>query len=307
MKFGSIVPCLLLWVSTFNFAQAQTEPVPVSKPKSRLYLSDLYIQSGIVHQGLSQMSLADYRQLAPQSTLLKDDFTSLQQNSFGGYRGYQRQMGTGLFSMLAGINFANKPNWQMRVGFTTFRDDVGYESYGKSITKTYDTLVSAQTGRQYFMDSTQRTSYSMSHSRRQMRLEASLVYRTDPERRWGFYAGLGASVFFTLNSQTDITYNQFTGFQERSGNLYISRLDNNDFRRDIFKSESFRNKNTVGYTFFAPIGIDFRVGKKHSVWSRVHFLYEMRPTLVLSKTSLTDLRGNLNFQQNMGLRFVFSK
>jgi len=293
MKLGSIFPCLLLWAS-INALHAQ--------PKSRIYLSDLYILTGGMHQQSLSLSLADYKLLAPESVLLKNDLSS-----FSTYDSRYRNntMGGRLFSMLAGINFARKPNLQLRAGFTTFREDMSELSYSKVVRKAYDTLISGQTGKEYFIDSVKNTSYRIQHSRQQFRLEASLIYRTNPERRWSFHAGVGAAASFSLNSNTDIAYNFSNYTQERNGEL--SKYDVPFYSSGYSKYESFKNKNVMSYALFAPIGLDFRVGKSHSVWSKIHIVYEVRPSMYFTKTEKTIRASQLNVQQNIGLRLVLTK
>ncbi len=300
MKISSIVvSCLLL---SAHFTYAQTTELVAPKPKSRLYLSDLYIQTGMMNVGSLPLNLADYKRLAPGSVLLKDDFSTFSTNNQ-----YQQRSVEALFSVLAGINFSNKPNWQLRVGFTTFRDYTSSLNYSKSTRKAYDTLVSAQTGKQYFIDSVNTKNYSMQHARQQIRAEASLIYRTNPERRWSFYAGVGASIFFTLQSRTDIGYFQYASQETRTNSDYSNTLYYaSSFRYNDGIRETYSNKNTVGYSAFMPIGVDFRLGKTHSVWSKIHLLYEIRPSVSFTKTAETKRIATLDVQQNLGLRFVLA-
>lgn len=297
-KFGSIAVCLL-WAN-LTYAQDLALPTPQPKPKGRLQLADLYIQTGMFYYLESPLSLADYRLLAPNSVLLKQDLSSYSTSY------YPNTMSSGHFSMLAGINFRDKPNWQLRVGFSQSSEYLSNLSFYKWTNKPYDTLTSAQTGRQVLIDSVYHSSYHFRHERQLMRLEASLIYRTNPERRWGFYAGIGASVNLSLNSRTTTTEYKSAYTQQRDG--YNPRYDYFSYSTSSNdRTEEFVNKNSIGYSFFAPIGVDFRIGKKHAFWSRVHLTYEIRPTLQVS--NIAGLRKFTNFatQQNIGLRLRLGK
>jgi hypothetical protein len=299
VKFGSIAVCLL-WAN-LTYAQDFALPTAQPKPKGRLQLADLYIQTGMFHYIEAPLGLADYRLLAPNSVLLKQDFSSYNNPN------YPLTVSSGHFSMLAGINFREKPNWQLRVGFSQSSEYLSNLNLYKWVNKPYDTLTSAQTGQQILVDSVYRTSYHFRHERQMMRVEASLIYRTNPERRWGFYAGIGVSVNLSLNSKTTITEYQ-DAYTEQKTNAYntpryfsyISTELNN-------KTEQFTNKNSVGYSFFTPLGVDFRVGKKHPLWSRVHLTYEIRPMVQVSSVNGLQKFSDFALQHNIGLRLRLGK
>jgi hypothetical protein len=301
LKFGGILACLL-WAS-LSFVQAQ------DTPKGRLYLSDLYIQTGLISQNDVSLSLADYRNLAPQSVLLNRDLSEYQgASSFRHYGG--RRTTAPLFSMLVGINFREKPNWQLRVGFTQFGESLGNFYLNKTVRTPHDTLVSTQTGSMTFLDSVDSKSYSMQHIRQQMRLEASLIYRTNPEKRWSFYAGIGASLNLQLNGKTQIWYYEHNVLETRAtnGNYYVYERSYQNFRHNSNdKSEEFAHKSSLGFTLFAPIGLDFRVGKKHPIWSKVHLFAEIRPSITFSRIDKNYKFSTIGGQHNFGLRFRLGK
>lgn len=295
-KFSGILACL--FGASLSFAQAQDV-----KSKGRLYLSDLYIQTGFVSQGDVSLSLEDYRRIAPESKLLKNDLSSYEGGRSSYYGGYRYT--SPLFSMLVGINFREKPNWQLRVGFTQFREDLANLYLQHTARKPYDTLVSAQTGAKTYVDSVNRKSYSIGHFRQQMRFEASLIYRTNPEKRWSFYAGIGASLNLQLNPRTSVLYFETNYTEISNSNTYRTSYFNSSEYVD--KREEFTHKSSLGVSFFAPIGVDFRIGKKHSVWSKVHLFYEARPMLSFSRIDQKRQFSLMSGQHNFGLRFVFGK
>jgi len=41
-------------------------------------------------------------------------------------------------------------------------------------------------------------------------------------------------------------------------------------------SETFTNKNSYSFSFYIPLGIDFRLAKKNKFWKQIQICYEFR-------------------------------
>lgn len=295
MKFGSILACLLTLASLAP-AQAQTDV-----PKSRLYISDLYIQTGVMVERMAPLTLADYRSFAPNSPLLKNDLTN-----YNNYNSYRQTSSAPLFSMLLGIKFKENSKWQLRAGFTTTYQDVAQTSYRRETIKRYDTLVSNQTGANTYIDSVNTRSYALSYSRQQMRLEASFIYQSNPnqEKRWNFYAGLGMALIMNLNNTTNIDFYdaRYTEISRNSLNSFQYYRFGSSYESARGINEEYRHKNNMGFAVFLPLGIDFRIGRTHSFWSRLHLLYEMRPSLTFNSVEGISQVSLNSGQHNFGLK-----
>jgi hypothetical protein len=136
----------------------------------------------------------------------------------------------------------------------------------------------------------------MDYRSQQLRIESSLIYRTNAEKRWSVYAGIGASLGLSYNAQTHISYSTTDYF---SGN-YANNSGSYDYG-----FEHFRNKTNISTSVFVPMGVDFRIGKNKEFWKRLHLYYEMKPAL--SFLSVPELRTftSVNMINSFGLKVTF--
>ena len=65
MKTTCLLPVILL-LSSFEFASAQSEP----KPAKKIRITEVSFQAGMIHQPTLRGSYNDFTQLAPNSTLM---------------------------------------------------------------------------------------------------------------------------------------------------------------------------------------------------------------------------------------------
>jgi hypothetical protein len=138
----------------------------------------------------------------------------------------------------------------------------------------------------------------MSYSAQQLRLESSVIIRTNPAKRWSIYAGAGMSFGVSYKAETYINY-----FAYSSNSAYNA---NYDYASNVqSSSEHFRNKMSISTSLFVPMGIDFRIGKKREFWKRLHLYYEMKPSLTV--TSIPELRTStqVNMINTLGLKITF--
>lgn len=242
-------------------------------------------------------TMEEFKTLAPGSQLLKADFTGYNQ-----YNNYVSNYNS-LFAVNLGFRFANKDksaylkNPVLRLGITYLSTTDLANSLSREDSFRSDTLISTSTGQIYYLDSTIYRSYNMRHSSDQVRLDLSLIYRTDPQARWQFYGGLGLSAGVSLKSYTTIDY--MVGNNINSMNYYFYPANNQVYD---YQNEYFRNSADVGVTAYVPLGIDFRMGKKRPFWKRTHLFYELRPGAGLAFIGDLGTFGNISVQQGLGLK-----
>lgn len=249
-------------------------------------------------QPMQYGSIAEFQKLAPGSELLKANFA--------GYNEYNTYYTTtnAMLAVNLGFRFGNsgrtayKKNPLLRVGFSYFNTTDLVNSLTKTSTFRSDTLISATYGQVYYIDSTVYRTYNMRHTSDQVRLDISLIYRTDPKARWQFYGGFGLTAGASLKSYTNIDYivgNNIQGTDYYFYPMYSSQVAN-------YKNEFFRNSTDVGLSAYVPLGIDFRMGKKRPFWKRTHLFYEVRPGV--SFVTIGDLSSfaNVAIQQGLGIK-----
>jgi len=279
----------ILGVVIFSNSNAQ-EKTP------RVRISEFHLQTGFQYYPAETTSLEDFRKLAPNSILLKEDLPSY--NSFGYYNG------RGNFSSVQlGLTFKNHPNALLRVGISNMGVSGLQNRFEKQDYFPYDTLTSSLTGEQTFIDSVSSQSYFMNHSSRQIRLEAALIFRTDASARWSLFAGIGASLGVNYNATTYISYSMNNFINNQNSNYYSSY--GNSSNNGEYKTESFTIKNYLTTTAFIPMGVDFRIGKNQVFWKRLHLYYEIKPSISMTQIPALRTITTVNMTQALGLKVSF--
>lgn len=276
---------LLLGIVTLcatNFGIAQEE-----NSKS-ISITDVQLFSGMNIYPISSLSLDEMKAFAPNSTILAKDYSGF--NSANYHSIYSNQS----FSALLGINFKNKPKRQLRVGLNYLSKTNFTGSAGREDTYPYDTLTSSQTGQQYFLDSSYSKHVRMQQEMEQLSLDASLIFRTDAEARWSFYGGFGLMLGYSFNATTNIYYSEWSSESNYSGENNGNNLN--------YEHEQFRNKNFLITSAYLPLGVNFRIGKDREFWKRVHFFYEMRPTVTVADMPEWNTLTQFSFTQGLGLK-----
>jgi hypothetical protein len=256
---------------------------------SRFKVSEITLMPSVFAESNPSASITDFYKLAPNSELLplnySDYHVSDYSNSSGGFS----------TSALLGIKFLNKDGTAYRAN-PIFRAGITY-SYAQNISSyarheertTYDTLISSSTGDVYYIDSVSLTYLDMNYQTQQIKLDLSLLFRTNPEARWNLFGGIGAQVGTSINAQTKI--HKYEGFylnnmtNPQSG--YYTQNNNSDHT-----TETTTNQNIFSASIYTPMGVDFRISNKNEFFQKIHLFYEMRPALNI--TSIPELRTTTN-------------
>lgn len=257
----------------------------------RVSITDYYIHTGGFTTQFLKGSLADFQLLAPNSVLL---------NKYGGtfpnsdsYAFLDRS--NSMFSVLLGLKFSDKQktryknNMQLRIGISYYSNT--HLSYGmnSSVKIPFDTLTSSQTGETMYIDSVISRTLEMNYNSEQLRIDGSLIFRTNPEARWSLYSGIGLSAGMSFNAKTYIFYSKMSQIQGREPFHYSNYNNNYD---ETSESEVITNNTNFGFSAYIPLGIDFRIGKKREFWKRIHLFYEIRPSINI--TYIPNLRTITN-------------
>lgn len=260
---------------------------------AQLSVEGIYLQNGAFF-GAGKGSLADLQSLAPQSVLLQQDMTAYQTYAAMNFNfpGQSR-------SLSVGLKMAKLPNATLRLGLM-HTNQPNALSTGGSYTETFrvDTLTSSQTGDQFFIDSFSTHSYNAIYSQEQLRLDASLLFRYHADKRWSFYGGIGANFGLSYNAQTRI-HQRVSPY----GDNYGFGLLNDIFLSGTHEQETFENKGGFGFGVYAPLGVDFQVGKKRNFWMPIHLYMELRPGFNVNQIAGLGTSFSAGNFSNVGLRF----
>jgi hypothetical protein len=266
-----------------------------SSSQAQLSFEGVYLQNGAFF-GSSKGSLSDLQTLAPQSVLLQQDLSAYQSYPVMNFNFPGQSQ-----SISVGLKMAKLPNATLRLGLmhTNQRNAL---TTGGSYTETFriDTLTSSQTGEQFFVDSFSTHSYNASYSQEQLRLDASLLFRYNADKRWSFYGGIGANFGLSYNGQTSV--NQYVS-PYGSGYGYGYNLFNDMVHNGTHTQETFENKGGFGFGVYAPLGVDFQVGKKRDFWMPIHLYMELRPGFNVNQIAGLGTSFSAGNFSNIGLRF----
>jgi hypothetical protein len=286
------------------------------KKIKRISIRDVYVQTG----GISGRSLPgtvdDFRSLAPESVLLSNDLSgySASAPNRGEYRTADPAVITnGMFSAALGIQFSDKEktgykaNPQLRIGFNYFSGTNLRCTLYKEEHNPYDTLLSAQTGDEVYLDSMYVKEYAMEYRSDQIRLDASLLYRTNPAARVSLFTGIGITAGTSINALTQVHYNQSGEVQATDANgnsVYEYYSADGNYSTTYDQVERFINHTNYGVSAYMPMGIDFRCGKRREFWQRTHLFFELRPGI--NGLSIPELpeRVNACMQYGFGLKIA---
>ena len=263
--------------------------------QAQLSFEGIYLQNGAFY-GAGKGSLSNFQALAPQSVLLQQDLSAYQSYPvmYFNFPGQSQ-------SISVGLKMAKLPNATLRLGLMHTNQGNAL-AVGGSYTETFriDTLTSSQSGEQFFVDSFSTHSYNASYSQEQLRLDASLLFRYNADKRWSFYGGIGANFGLSYNGQTSV--NQYVS-PYGSGYGYGYNLFNDMVHNGTHTQETFENKGGFGFGVYAPLGVDFQVGKKRDFWMPIHLYMELRPGFNVNQIAGLGTSFSAGNFSNVGLRF----
>lgn len=296
MRTTHLIPFIL---ACFSYLSASAQGS--TSAGGKFQISDLYVQGGVFSERNSIGSQTEFMELAPGSNLLAQNYAGFTPYS-GSYT-----TGSSYLSVQLGMNFRNpqtgnlRKNPQLRLGLTYHQTSPLMGGFYSWEQKPWDTLVSTQTGQQYYVDSVTSRDANFWYSGKQIKADASLLFRTNPARRWSLFAGLGLAAGFTFNAKTTIEYST-----HRRTQAYYNPRSFIYFPYDPSDSESqteeFSNRPSWVFSGSAPMGFDFRIGKKQAFWQKMHLFYELRPSFNLFGVPDLSTLSNLSLQQGIGLR-----
>lgn len=288
MKKHTIV---LFAASAFNlttlFAQEAT-PTKTDK-KCSFHITEVQLQNGFQLNPMPRTNLLDFQSLAPNSILLGTDFSS--------YSLVNRLLTGGSFHALSvGLKF-KKSNPTLRLGVSYLTNNNLNMAYEKVIKYAYDTLTSTQTGTQTVLTHDTLYRYSMTNLSKQLRLDASLIFRSNEAARWSLYAGVGASLGYTIESTTRVDFSV----------IHLNNQSNDDGMQHQATKQTtiFENKNYLTSSIYAPLGIDFRIGKKREFWKHLHLTYELKPSINFVAIPEIKTFTTVGLISTGGLRYTF--
>jgi hypothetical protein len=276
------------------------------KAQAPVQVSECYISTGVFSQDGLYTQFNDLSAFAPGSLLLGNLAKDISRFSVS-----QSDAGTGsTWSANIGMRFYNKEdegyrkNPLLRLGIQFQQAPVFSQHYSATKRVPYDTITSSQTGTQTYIDSIFIDNYHISYSQKRVMLDASLIFRTKPEARWHIFGGVGMQLGMAFRSNTLVEYNTLKGTS--SGKTTLFNIDNwqmLSFESKNSKTEKVANASSVAGGIYIPLGISFRLSKKHYLFKMTSLFFESRPGLYWSGVpELNTTTFNTGLSSQFGVR-----
>jgi hypothetical protein len=189
-----------------------------------------------------------------------------------------------------------KKNPILRLGLTYLGGKTMYSIKNKVETYAYDTLVSLQTGQQYFIDSVSYRQIRTHYSYEQLLIDAALLYRTNPSARWSLSIGVGGMAGFSLKANANISYSKSEQVSTPRGINFYNQY------YGFSQSEILKSNTNMGLSAYIPMGIDMRIANKNTFWNKIHLFYEVRPTIGVLKIQQLPTIVQSSIQQGFGIK-----
>lgn len=233
----------------------------------------------------NNQTLSTFRKLAPDSEILSGDLSDYDDYS------YFLNSGLGVFNTNVALKFNKQDGVEkngplLRLGITYQGGALLSQSMNFELRTPYDTLVSSQTGEEEYRDSIFTSDLEMRYLTSQVLADVSVIWRTNPDFRWGVYGGIGIAGGFSFDNRTVI---------EDRKNYFTSTDRGYDFP-STSKKEIFNNENAYCALVYLPIGANVALGK-NNFWELINFVVELRPAIsVISVPELeTDISATIPF------------
>ncbi|HNU34092.1 MAG TPA: hypothetical protein PKN75_10925 [Bacteroidia bacterium] len=299
------VNSLSLFIAFALFTKIVSAQEDLDKPG--FTISDINLGFGGYSYTELGLSLNDFKKLAPQSELLKTDFSGF--NANGGYYNnfYKDALETQTLSEVT-IGIARKETEDKKQKLSReFRLGFAYQS-GIKVSKYYshedvirfDTLLSTQTGEEFYVDSIKTTNYNMKYTAEQIRLTANILFRLNPFSRWSLFGGAGLNLGISVNPRTEIFYSYTESINAPVQYPVYYESKNKSSR------ETFRNKLGVAGAGYLIAGVDWRTGNKREFWKKLHISYELRPMVDYNSLPESANFTNTAILQQSSFRYTFN-
>lgn len=289
MKQSLVYLSLFLLSTSSVFSQDE-----VKKDQKKIVVKEFHILNGNVFNAPVGSSHVDFQTLAPNSMVLKNDLSGFNSMDFN----FGKPENNKFHAMYIGMQLSNKENSgfiespRLRLGLIYSNTKFLSKGLYKSVNTPYDTLTSAQTGEQYFIDSIYSQTYFMNQKLEQLKVDAALLFRSNDDYRFSLHSGIGVMAGMTVRSVVDIIY-------EESRSATYGNNSNDSWNR---QTENFTGKSGFAGAVYVPFGLNLRLGKKSEFWKHVNLYMESRSAI--NFISVPELRTytTFSFSNSLGLK-----
>jgi hypothetical protein len=185
---------------------------------------------------------------------------------------------------------------------TKLRAGVGFAQYvtpQKDYQRTerfpYDTLTSSGSGAYVYLDSVSTSTYFFENEHQRLGIDLALLFVKDFPGHWMLYGGFGATFGGTLAGVSTAIH--------RTEN-YIEGVEGTNYNNDNTRTEveTMRTKSTFFVNTQIPLGIGYRLAKRHPFWRSLILTMEMQPAITIGGEPANDQTVRAGFNFLWGLR-----
>ena len=283
----------------------------ISQAQGRLQFSDLYLFGGA--SGTLTGPLGNYEVNNLERDLFQPSAAKPNDISFDTDWESRIRLNTQI-GLMAGWNIKGTRlgRQKIRLGFSAGSYHINWSNnYQSKDVYRIDTLVSQQTGEQYYIDSTRVRTLDYEHFAQMFNLHFDYLIYLNPGNKLTFYTGVGAQLGISLSNTVTSKYYEYDGFDSDYIAYYDKKKDQ-DYYKNNYKEEGnnyVSNTKTLSpmtnINAHALLGLNYRLSKRNRFLSHIHLFHELNLGLQLNQMEIIDpsIGFNVGFQTGMRVSF----
>jgi hypothetical protein len=150
----------------------------------------------------------------------------------------------------------------------------------------------------YQNDTVMRTQHAERIAANVLGISVKYLFKTDPEKRFSLYSGIGINASFTITSQI---YEKFQYDTAVMVNFYntnpnLERFDNGLFLGGAEEKTSMKAESSIFTSVYIPFGVNFRLAKNKKIWNQMNIFLQGSFGLEVE----TEVKGATSINPFMG-------
>lgn len=269
----------------------------------RMKINSVELSSSLLYGEPSFSPLTDYQNLA-----LNNDFPSLDME---GYNTPSNYYGNTINAVNLALEFnlfnkAGEQSWgrpTFRMGMSHTWNNTSNLAFFNSNRYPYDSLYTTFQGNTTVtaVDSIRYGGRTFSANSNRIRLNAAVLWHSNPEKRWSFYMGIGIGLGASINST--LTVHQYEGYEIDFGHPTSGYfLEPNYIHSSM---ETIRAKTWFDVNLIVPVGAELKLSEKDNLFKHAHLFFEFAPTLWMNTASGVSIQYNMLYSFTSGIRIKF--
>lgn len=200
-------------------------------------------------------------------------------------------------------------NPALRIGFSYHTGYYDFSFYSKNDVFSHDSVAYTLQGNTTYLtvDSVYANSHRFGIRYDRFRINGGLLWRTNQEKKWSFYGGVGFGLGVSLNTTVAHSEQTQNVFKFRNSENNLSYWTNELLPESTISNINsvFRGKNILDMTISVPLGLDLRLGNQCGFLRHVHWFGEVAPVFTITKYSRLAAFYNIGYSGTTGIRVKF--